>query len=124
MGKLIEVLSPDGELLRYVEVDEKATKSKRSKAQEKINLKTKYNLPNVQMPPKTEVNEKGRAIWPKWLHEVRKEAYKQAKKEGKNYYESDYEGRLALCKAWEAKNGKDSSILDALDELSEDSLMS
>lgn len=123
MGKLVEVRSPEGELLRYVEVDEKEIQPRRSKAKVNADLKENNNQPHVQMPPKTEKNKKGKAVYPEWLHKIRKEAYMKARKEGKEYYEADHEGRLALVKAWEERNGRD-SLLNALDELNENSLLS
>ena len=130
MGKLVEVLSPEGELLRYIEVDEKATQARPSKAKVKTNSKPREKLPWIQMPPKTEKDQNGKANYPKWLLDIRRKAYLKAKKEGGDYNTWDYKGRLALVKAWEKGKieceeveNKNDSLLKSLEELEVNELM-
>ena len=92
MGNLKEVRSPKGELLYYVEVEENETKKRRSKAKAKARSKPKSNseFPYVDMLPKTVKGKGGKLIYPKWLYDVQRRAYSEARSEGKEWIEANY----------------------------------
>ena len=113
MGNLKEVRSLKGELLYYVEVEENETKKRRSKAKVKIKSKPKSNseFPYVDMPPKTGKKGKGgKLIYPKWLYDVQRRAYSEARSEGKEWIEANYRGMVALVEAWNAKMEEDGDV--------------
>ena len=112
MGNLKEVRSPKGELLYYVEVEENETKKRRSKAKAKARSKPKSNseFPYVDMPPKTVKGKGGKLIYPKWLYDVQRRAYSEARSEGKEWIEANYRGMVALVEAWNAKMEEDGDV--------------
>ena len=82
MGNLKEVRSPKGELLYYVEVEENETKKRRSKAKARSKPKSNSEFPYVDMPPKTVKGKGGKLIYPKWLYDVQRRAYSEARSAG------------------------------------------
>ena len=98
MGNLKEVRSPKGELLYYVEVEENETKKRRSKAKARSKPKSNSEFPYVDMPPKTVKGKGGKLIYPKWLYDVQRRAYSEARSEGKEWIEANYRGMVASLK--------------------------
>ena len=51
------------------------------------------------MPPKTVKGKGGKLIYPKWLYDVQRRAYSEARSEGKEWIEANYRGMVALVEA-------------------------
>ena len=110
MGNLKEMRSPKGELLYYVEVEENETKKRRSKAKARSKPKSNSEFPYVDMPPTTGKGKGGKLIYPKWLYDLQRRAYSEARSEGKEWIEANYRGMVALVEGWNAKMEEDGDV--------------